>query len=178
MLPFFNYFQSRSSKQPAKIIPLHCKPPRRAHEVPTLPSLGEGTPNLSWSCRKAGGAGSSAPLSPTSGAAGGPAVLSRRSSRETREPLITTLRWLPIVLSGLSGACQDIIRPLELNWKNVGELCNYNHDLCSGLQRCGAKAKQGEGRSKGKGWQKGALFTSNSVSSTTSLGLKQEKSMK
>lgn len=98
---------------------------------------------------------------------------------DPRAPLlITTLLRLPIVLSGLSGACQDIIRPLELNWKNVGELCNYNHNLCSRLQHCGAKAKQGEGKSKGKVGQKGALFTSNRVSSTTSLGLKQEKPVK
>jgi len=50
------------------------------------------------------------------------------------------------------------MRPLELNWKNVGELCNYNHNLSSGLHHCNAKARQGGEDNKVKGQQKGAVF--------------------
>lgn len=77
---------------------------------------------------------------------------------DTRAPRYNT-RVAPIVLSRMS--CQDVIRPLELNWKNVGELCNYNHNLCSGLHYCNANARQGGGENKVKGQQKGAVFTFN-----------------
>lgn len=77
---------------------------------------------------------------------------------DTRAPHYNT-RVAPVVLSRMN--CQDVIRPLELNWKNVGELCNYNHNLCSGLHYCNANARQGGGENKVKGQQKGAVFTFN-----------------
>lgn len=42
-----------------------------------------------------------------------------------------------------------------------GELCNYNHNLYSGLYYCNTKARQGGGENKVKGQQKGAVFTFN-----------------
>ena len=40
----------------------------------------------------------------------------------------------------------------------MGELCNYNHNLYSGLYYCNAEARQGGGENKVKGQQKGAVF--------------------
>lgn len=48
----------------------------------------------------------------------------------------------------VSRACQDIFRPLELNWKNVGELCNYNHNIYSGLYYCSAGGGENEGQQR------------------------------
>lgn len=43
----------------------------------------------------------------------------------------------------------------------MGELCNYNHNLYSGLYYCNAKARQGGGKNKVKEQPKGAVFTFN-----------------
>lgn len=53
------------------------------------------------------------------------------------------------MLISVSRACQDVIRPLELNWQNVGELCNYNDNLYSGPYYCHAKARQGGEQAQG-----------------------------
>lgn len=67
-----------------------------------------------------------------------------------------TVVWLLIVLTSMSRTCQDVIRALEMSWKNVGELCSYN--TVSVLEL--TVAKGGE-ETQAKGQQKGAVFTLN-----------------